>query len=53
MNMKTYNMKKNIKKQKNRIKCVYVYNFSVDYRAFDPCKNIDIHNYLMKKLHTK
>ena len=26
-----------------------VYNFSVDYRAFDTSNIIDIHKYLMKK----
>ena len=27
----------------------YVYNFSVDYTAFDTSNIIDIHKYLMKK----
>ena len=27
----------------------YVYDFSVDYRAFDTSNIIDIHKYLMKK----
>ena len=36
---------------KNRIKCVCVcvYDFSVDYRAFDASIGIDTNNYLMKK----
>ena len=30
-----------------------VYDFSVDYRAFDTSNIIDIHKYLMKKHDTK
>ena len=31
----------------------YMYNFSVDYRAFDTSNIIDIHKYLMKKRNIK
>ena len=41
---------KNVKKKKKKKRLNrYVYNFSVDYRAFDTSNITDIHKYLMKK----
>ena len=48
-----YNMQKKQKTKKKTGSNWCVYNFPVDYRAFDTSKIIDIRKYLMKKVDIK
>ena len=54
VNFSHYKMQKKKKKRKKKTGSNWcVYNFPVDYRAFDTSQIIDIHKYLTKKVDIK